>query len=161
MEDLYPKAYREVIEILKYIPRESLDKIPRDTVKTFIANMDKNYNFKIDETKRFEEQELLEETKAILAVIFRDYWATPYQREKIVAYEKYEKQKEEEEKSLKYNPDNMFKKVVKNENNENNELEEIKHEEIKKENISMIANSKNDKWYNKIIRIIKNFFKRK
>lgn len=28
MEDNYPKAYKEVIEILKYVPQESVNKIP-------------------------------------------------------------------------------------------------------------------------------------
>lgn len=29
MEDFYPKAYKEVIEILKYLPEEDVKKIPR------------------------------------------------------------------------------------------------------------------------------------
>ena len=36
----------------------------------FEAELDNSYDFKIDESKEFEEQELLEETKAILANIF-------------------------------------------------------------------------------------------
>lgn len=55
-----------------------------DTIK---SNMDKNYEFKVDINKSFEEQELLEETKAIFANIFKDYWATPYQKESIVKNE--------------------------------------------------------------------------
>lgn len=50
--------------------------------------MDKNCEFKVDINKSFEEQEILDETKAILANIFRDYWATPYQKERIEAKEK-------------------------------------------------------------------------
>ena len=46
----------------------------------------------------FEEQNLLDETKAILANIFRDYWASEYQRERILAKEKYDLQKLEEKK---------------------------------------------------------------
>ena len=29
MEDKYPKAYKQVIEILKYAPQEIVDKIPQ------------------------------------------------------------------------------------------------------------------------------------
>ena len=83
MEDNYPKAYKEVIEILKYVPEESVNKIPQTMLDTFKTKMDKEYNFIVDINKAFEEQELLEETKAIFANIFRDYWATPYQKEKI------------------------------------------------------------------------------
>ena len=93
MEDNYSKAYKEVIEILNYVPQESVNKIPQTMIDTFKAKMDVNYDFKVDINKSFEEQVLLDETKAILANIFRDYWATPYQRERIEAKEKYDRQK--------------------------------------------------------------------
>ena len=111
MVDNYPKAYKEVIEVLKYVPKESFDKIPQTMINTLNKKMDKNYEFSIDIDKSFEEQELLDETKAILANIFRDYWATPYQRERILAKERYDLENLlEEEKREKYNPDNIFKK---------------------------------------------------
>lgn len=65
MEDNYSKAYKEIVEILKYIPKESVNKIPKEMLDMFEEEMDKNYLFKIDTTKPFEEQELLEETKAM------------------------------------------------------------------------------------------------
>ena len=98
MEDNYSKAYKEIVEILKYVPEESVNKIPKEMRDMFEAEQLKTYNFQIDTKKTFEEQELLEETKAILANIFRDYWATPYQKERIEAKEKYDRQKLEEEK---------------------------------------------------------------
>ncbi len=91
MEDNYSKAYKEVIEILKYVPQESVNKIPRTMIDTFKAKMDKNYIFQVNINKSFEEQDLLDETKAILANIYRDYWATPYQKERIQAKEKYDR----------------------------------------------------------------------
>ena len=102
MEDNYPKAYKEVIEILKYVPQESVNKIPNEMLETFKIKMDNNYNFSIDINKKLEEQNLLDETKAILANIFRDYWATDYQRERIKAKENYDRQKIEEEKKLQF-----------------------------------------------------------
>ena len=45
MENNYPKVYKEVIEILKYIPKESVDKIPQTMIDTFNAKMDNTYNF--------------------------------------------------------------------------------------------------------------------
>ena len=110
MEENYHKAYKEVIEILKYVPQESVNKIPKTMLETFEKKMDKDYVFKVDINKTFEEQKLLEETKDIFAVIFRDYWATPYQRERIKAKEEYDRQKIEEEKSKRYNPDDIFSK---------------------------------------------------
>ena len=110
MEGIYSKAYKEVTEILKYVPKESIDKIPKEMLEMFEAKMDRTYNFEIDINKDFEEQELLDETKAIFANIFRDYWANPYQKEKIEAKEKYDRQKAEEEKYKKYNLDDLYKK---------------------------------------------------
>lgn len=109
IEDNYAKAYREVIEILKYIPEESVNKIPKEIRKIFEEKQSKSYNFQIDIEKPFEEQKLLTETRAILANLYRDYLATPSQKEKIIAKEKIEKEKEDDEKRKKYNIDNLFK----------------------------------------------------
>ena len=74
MEDNYSKAYKEVIEILNFVPKESVDKIPQRMIDTFKAKMDQNYDFKVDINKSFEEQELLDETKAIFANIFNIFF---------------------------------------------------------------------------------------
>ena len=39
--DNFPKAYREVYEILKYIQKEDIEKIPKDFLQTIEDNMDK------------------------------------------------------------------------------------------------------------------------
>lgn len=146
MENNYPKAYKEVVEILKYVPKESVDKIPQTMLDTFNSKMDNSYNFSVDINKSFEEQELLEETKAILANIFRDYWATPYQKERIEAKEKYDRLKIEEEKRANCNYD-IFKKESKTENKENEVNNSNLPVEIKKE-----------KFYEKIIKFFKKIF---
>ena len=91
------------------MPDEDVKKIPEEKLEFYKTNMDNEYNYNLDMTKEFEEQEMSEITKAILANIFRDYWATPYQKERIEAKEKYDLEKIEEEKREKYNPDNIFK----------------------------------------------------
>ena len=139
MEENYHKAYKEVIEILKYVPQESMNKIPKTMLETFEKKMDKDYVFNVDINKSFEEQNLLEETKDIFAVIFRDYWSTPYQRERIKAKEKYDRQKIEEEKANKYNPNDIFKNKEKDNVVVNNNLPvEIKKENFFKKLISFI-----------------------
>lgn len=109
MEDTYEKAYKEVIELLKFFPKESVRKIPQEKLELYLKNMDRTYDYKVDTTKSFEEQKMSEKTKAIFANIFRDYWATDYQRERILAKENYDRQKREEERRNKYNPDDIFK----------------------------------------------------
>lgn len=149
MEDNYSKAYKEVIEILNFVPKESVDKIPQTMIDTFKVKMDKNYDFKVDINKSFEEQDLLDETKAIFANIFRDYWATPYQKERIEAKEKYDRQKMEEEKKAKYNANDIFNKRDKIESVE-------KVEETNANNLPIEI--KKDSFYKKIIKFFKSFF---
>ncbi len=149
MDDNYPKAYKEVIEILNFVPKESVDKIPQTMIDTLKTKMDENYDFKVDIDKSFEEQNLLDETKAIFANIFKDYWATPYQKERIEAKEKYDRQKMEEEKKSKYNPDNMF-------NRRNKSIIEERIEETNTNNLPMEV--KKEKFYEKIINFFKNIF---
>lgn len=143
MEDNYSKAYKEVMEILKFVPKESVDKIPQTMIDTFKAKMDNEYDFKVDINKSFEEQDLLEETKAIFANIFRDYWATPYQKEIIEEKEKYDLEKLEEEKREKYNPDNIFKNKL---------------EETVVENTNLPAEIKKETFFKKLISFIKGVF---
>lgn len=150
MEDNYSKAYKEVIEVLNFVPKESVDKIPQTMIDTFKAKMDNDYDFKVDINKSFEEQDLLDETKAIFANIFRDYWATPYQKERIEEKEKYDRQKMEEEKRENYDTNNLFsnRKI-------NNDEEEI--QDSITNNLPMEI--KKEKFYEKLIKFIKNFLK--
>ena len=48
MEENYHKAYKEVIEILKYLPKESVNKIPKTIIETFEKKQKKDYVFNID-----------------------------------------------------------------------------------------------------------------
>lgn len=139
MNNNFPKAYKEVMEILNFVPKQSVDKIPQTILKTFESRMDKSYNFTVDINKSFEEQNLLDETKAIFANIFRDYWATPYQKEVIETKEKYDRQKIEEERKSKYDVNNIFTK---------------RKEKISETASSLTIEYKQDKFYKKII----NFF---
>ena len=132
MEDNYKKAYKEVVEILKFVSKENVDKIPKEMLDMFEEEQDKEYNFKVDTTKSFEEQELLEETKAIFSNIFRDYWANDYQRKVIIEKENMDRIKWEEEK---YDPKDLFKNNQKNFNKQNNnDKVDVNLTVIKKEN---------------------------
>lgn len=132
MEDNYKKAYKEVVEILKFVSKENVDKIPKEMLDMFEEEQDKEYNFKVDTTKSFEEQLLLEETKAIFSNIFRDYWANDYQRKVIIEKENMDRIKWEEEK---YDPKDLFKNNKKNFNKQNNnDKVDVNLTVIKKEN---------------------------
>lgn len=149
MEDNYNKAYKEVLEILKHVPKQSVEKIPKEMIEMFEEEQDKSYNFEIDIEKSFEEQELLEETEAILANIFRDYWATPYQRERILAKEQQDRQIAEEQKKENYNLNDIFKK------------KEIPKPQSQEENYNtnLPVEVKEERFYHKLIKFIKNLFR--
>lgn len=133
MEDNYKKAYKEVVEILKFVSKENVDKIPKEMLDMFEEEQDKEYNFKVDTTKSFEEQELLEETKAIFSNIFRDYWANDYQRKVIIEKENMDRIKLEEEK---YDSKDLFKNNQKNFNKQNNNGKvDVNLTVVKKENL--------------------------
>ena len=139
----YAIAYKEVVEILKYVPDEDVQKIPKEKLEFYKNNMDNEYNYKLDMTKEFEEQNMSDITKAVLANIFRDYWATPHQKEIIEAKEKNDLEKLEEEKREKYNPDNIFKN---------------KQEQIVVEDTNLPAEIKEETFFKKLISFIKGLF---
>lgn len=56
-------------------------------LNTFRKSQNREHGFKVDTSKSFAEQSIMEETKAIFANIFRDYWAVDKQRETIEQHE--------------------------------------------------------------------------
>lgn len=128
----YACAYKEVVEVLKYTKREDVNKIPKYRILLWKTNMKKDYDFKIDTSKTLEEQNLSDEAKAIIANIFKKYWATDYQKERIEAKEKYDMEQMEKEKYEKYNPDNIFKnkkQAIPNDENISNTVAVVEYKE--------------------------------
>ena len=109
----YANAYSEVLEILKYIPVEDYNKIPKNKIELFKTNANNDYSFKYNPNKTLDEQNVSKTAKAIIAILFRDYWATEIQRKKIIEKQNYDRMKLEEEKKARYNSDNLFKDNVK------------------------------------------------
>lgn len=105
----YANAYSEVLEILKYIPIKDYNKIPKNKIELFEKNANNEHRFKYNPNKTLEEQNVTKRAKAIIAILFRDYWANEIQREKIIKKQNYDRIKLEEEKRQKYNPNNIFK----------------------------------------------------
>lgn len=123
---LIPKAYVEVLEILKYIPIEEYNKIPIEIIQNMQLNEDKEYKYTITHFENFQEQRMLKETETILAVLFRDYWATEEQKNKIIAKQNYDRQQLENLKKQQYNPNDIFKNPNKYKTETNTALIEYK-----------------------------------
>lgn len=140
----YAIAYKEVLEILKYIPREDFEKIPNYKIELYKIYCDKNYIFFYDPSKTLEEQNVSRRARAIIGLLFRDYWATPIQREKIIAKQQYERNRLEKEKKLKYNYDVMYKnkltKIIENKSEEEKNKFNILPVEKKKTFLGRLVN---------------------
>lgn len=106
----YANAYSEVLEILKFISKEDYEKIPANKIELFKLNSNKEYEFTYDPEKTLDEQNVSKTAKAIIGILFRDYWATEVQREKIIRKQKNDRLIIEEQKKSLYDIENIFKK---------------------------------------------------
>lgn len=150
IDSKYRIAYREILEILKYISIEDYNKIPKNEIELFEAYADDNYIFNYDTSKTLEEQNVSDITKGIIILLFRDYWATEKQRNKIIAKQNYDRMKLEESKKEKYNTYNI---LINNHKNFSRYSPENKQEKT-------LVKIDEMKWYKKIMRKIKHFFRK-
>lgn len=136
----YSKAYKEVYEILKCISEEERKKISPELIHTIEENMDKNYEYHLKEDIEFGEQQMLEETRNILALIYIDYWADIKEKDAIMRKYNHDLQKLEDNK---YTYVNIIQK----------------HEKISNEKITLVEKIE-EKWYQKLYKNIKESIKR-
>lgn len=119
MKANYPKAYTEVLEILKHMPKDDVNKIPKELIDMFEYKKDKDYQFIIDDDEDFSNIVILDETEAIMLNIFKDYWATPEQKEIFEEKQQSDLELIDEEKKKKYGVggfDSKEKKIERTEN---------------------------------------------
>lgn len=106
----YKKAYVELGELLKRFPKEVFDKIPSNVLDNMESSKDKGYNWSYDETKSFDDQEIMVETKALFIQIYRKYLMAPEEQAKWEKYDQISKGYIEEEKAKQYDPSKVFEK---------------------------------------------------
>ena len=135
----------EVYEVLRNIPKEEYYKVPRKITATFEKFKDVEIKTKIDLTKSFQEQNISKRAKEIIYCISLNYWLSEEEKHKIL-----KKLKENEEKfNEKYSVEKLFEQKKKK--------EEVK---IQSENKTTDLVKCEEKWYTKILKKIKKFFKR-
>lgn len=148
----YQRAFKEVNEVLLHTDTELTNKIPLKFRKFLEENMDKEYNFHIQENLSLEQQEISKETENILALIYRTYWATQEEKEDFIKKDEEERRINEEKlNNIFYN--RQINKVE-TQNNPEGRVKENKEEtqviKVEEENI-----------IKKIISKIKRIFLRK
>lgn len=134
MNENFKEGLTEVIDILKYMDKSYVEKIPKKFMQYMEENKSKTYIPNIDHTKSFEEAVLKEETKNILATIYLNYWCNPEEKEEYKRTLEENEKKYYQEMQEKYNPDNLFKNEIKNEKKietqENNTVNNIQNTEM-------------------------------
>ena len=143
----YNKRLVEVSVILNHLNKSDYDKIPKEVIDRIEKNKDTEYVWYYDETKDLKDQKVSKDTIAILSYINMKYLLNVEQRKFVEEVFKENQKKIENIKREKYNPDNIFK-------NTKESICEEKH-------ISSMIEVKEEKWYQKIFKVIKNLFKRK
>ena len=116
INDRYAKAYAEVLEIISYFPEEEYNKIPKEDIEFYKNNRDKNYKFTIDPEVDLAEQNISKEASAVILTMFRDYFATEDQKQKLKELIVLNEKKLYLEKREKYNFDSLFTNRISNEN---------------------------------------------
>ena len=146
----HANAYTEVLEIIKFISKEDYDKIPKENIEALETFSNKEHEFKYNPEKTLDEQNVSNITKVLIAILFRDYWATDNQRKHIIAKQNENRKRIEEEKREKYNPNNIF--------NKNQPYKEVEDKQTTEE--IALTEIREIKWYEKIILSIKKIFRK-
>ncbi len=139
----YSRAFSEVIFILNSLDKGLYELIPTAFIKLIKDNMDEDY---VVTKEHLNTVGMLPETKAILSLIYRDFFISDSARDELKEADKEALAKEE--KSY----ENIFKKDAKNVSEESTDLDKNGEE-----NTQLIV-KKEEKWYKKIFRKILGFF---
>ena len=141
----YAKCLVELDEILGHLGKEYLDKIPQDVRNGITEKMDKHYNWKYDESKELNEQNIDRKTIAMLSYLNMEYLLDDEQRKLMEEIHKVNEMKAKEKMRAKAN----------------NSLNRIKEEkiELNDENVALVKTT-HPKWYEKILAFVKNAFKK-
>lgn len=149
MREEYLKAFSEVEQIIKLMPESLQKKIPNRFINIISTEKLQAYIPNIKEP--FEECNIMEETKIILAVIYRDFLCSEEEKKKIKLKDSQKLIEYEEELRERYNTDNIFKNRINTSNNLS----------IEKNEYTAIVEVKEKSFLRRIFEKIKNLFNRK
>ena len=135
MENTYENAYVEVLEILKYIPKNELEQIPKEEIDFFQKNRNVNYQYDYCTDNPV----TLRKTDVILVSLYKNYLATLEEKEKINEILRLNEQKSELKKKQEYENKPLFER----------------QESINQENALVVRKKEN--WIEKLFTKIKKF----
>ncbi|MCI9246336.1 MAG: hypothetical protein HFJ30_04335 [Clostridia bacterium] len=144
---MYQNALAEVEEILQNTEEELVAKIPNKIRQFIKENRNQEYMTNIVNAEPLNRQSILPETQALLALIYRSYWATEEEKKEFADRDSIELKKEEVKQSL-YSS-NVFEKQKM--------TDEI---EVKPKEITDIVLVQEEKWYQKVWRKLCSLFRK-
>ena len=151
MEKNFKEVAVEVNTIFDNMSISILNKIPLKIRDFFKNNASTNYYFIYDKTKSLNEQNIKDETRGIIAILYRDYICNETEKEEYnKIYSQFLTNREEEKRKL-YNPNGIFKKVNIANNKKDYNIEETK-------DLVVVDNEPN--LIKKIVMTILRFFKK-
>ncbi len=120
------QAYSEIDEFLGLITEEERNEIPKKLRDFFKEEKDTSYRKNINSNIPIKEQNLKEETLAIIALLNLQYWCKDEdEKQRLQQIYANNENKYQAELRKKYNPDNIFKNNKKDITAENNSSEDI------------------------------------
>lgn len=146
--EIYHKAFKEFREIIKFFPKNEYKKIPKSFINFIEENMDNNYEYTIEHVDDFQNQEMLEETRVLLSIVYRDYLASDEEKKQIIKLENEELLQGEKIKQEKYDIDELFEKRA-------NDKIKMQNEVLGEKNLIVLK----EKWYKKLLNKIRHILK--
>ena len=153
MTKVMQKAYTEVDEILKYLPQEYVEKVPQKFRRMFHDFKIENYDIDIDPNKPISEQNVIYETRVILAILKYHYWCKSDEEKKQI--EEILRKNEKKNKDV-YDISNL---MVKKEQKAVTEVEKIDTtQKVSQSNLPIVAPKTS--WFSRLIDKIKKLLKK-
>lgn len=136
---------KETLTFLAFFDHKMIEKIPNYVIAKLCEKAaDSDLSFYIDTNKSFTEQTISEKSKDLISLIYYEYIAEEDEKEELL--EKWNLNDENYQKVLreKYNTDNIFKD---------------KQGKMSVENTNLPIEVKQESFFEKLVNIIKKFFK--
>lgn len=109
MSNKINKAYAEVYVILQLLGNEFISRLPKNFIQFIEKEKDNEYVININPNIPLEEQNLLEDTVNILAMLKLDYWSTEDEKQELLSILNQNEKEYQADLNKKYNPNNIFK----------------------------------------------------
>lgn len=108
IDEAYRNSFKEVYVIWENTESELLYKIPTNFINFIKDNMNNDYETNIDPSVDIDKQKLLNETEAILSLIYRSYWATDEEKKEFEIQDQKDFIENEEKKKKEYQGKDIY-----------------------------------------------------